>query len=125
MSVLWLFLNDNFKKRKKDVFLLEAGSSGFSRLPSIGVSPQVVFITSQFQEGAGRSNPGPSHDLEEGTLRLSYLSSAQAAGQIRQSCLLPPEPIPRLPCRPLLAAGCPVLCSPGLDCVDASPESAP
>lgn len=108
-SVIFFFLNDNFKSRKKNVLLPEAGSGGFSRLPSGGISPQVPSVARRNQEGAGRTNLGSSCDLEEGTPCLSFLSSAQAAGQLCQVCSLLPEPIPRLPCPASVGCGSPCL----------------
>lgn len=123
MSILcFLFFLIILKSRKENVLLPEAGSGGFSRLPSLGISPQVLSIASQNQEGTGPSNLGSSYDLEEGTPCLSFLFSAQAAGQLCRVCLLPLEPIPGYPAQSLLATVHPALYSPG---VTTSPESAP
>lgn len=117
------FFKDNFKSRKKnDVIFPEAGSGGLSRLPGIVISPRVFFIASQSQDGASRSNLGSSLDLEEGAPCLSFLLLCPGSWSDLSdaSCLLPPEPIPGLPCP--ASAGRSLPC---LGCVATSPESAP
>lgn len=118
------FFNDNLRTREMNEMILPvAGSGGFSRLPSVGTAPRCSSLP--LRTGPGLA--GAIVDPHVTWRKHPSCSSAQAAGQTWQmlaACCHQSPPL-GYPAQPLLAAVCPALYISGLDCMAASPASAP